>query len=148
MGEIEGVRLTPLRMVHVPEGDVYHGVKAGDPGYVGFGEAYFSTIHPGSIKPWKLHRRMTLNLIVVRGLVRFVVHDDRQDSRTCGVMCEYRCGFPEGYSRLTIAPGLWMAFQGLGAETSLLLNVADIAHDPDEAIRGRLDDYPFDWSLQ
>lgn len=148
MGEIEGVWLTPLKTIHVPEGDVYHAVKAGDPGYVGFGEAYFSTIHPGSIKPWKLHRRMTLNLIVVRGLVRFVVHDDRHDSKTRGVTREYRSGFPDAYLRLTITPGLWMAFQGLGNETSLLLNVADIAHDPEEAIRGHLDDYPFDWSFR
>jgi dTDP-4-dehydrorhamnose 3,5-epimerase len=148
MGEIEGVRLTPLNVIHVPEGDVYHALKASDPGYVGFGEAYFSTIHPGSVKPWKRHLRMTLNLIVVRGRVRFVVHDDRPDSLTRGLTREYRIGFPDGYARLTIGPGLWMAFQGLAGETSLLLNVADIAHDPEEAIRGGLDDYPFDWSIK
>jgi dTDP-4-dehydrorhamnose 3,5-epimerase len=147
MGKIEGVLLTSLKIIHVPEGDVFHAMKVNDPGYEGFGEAYFSMIHSGVIKPWKRHCRMTLNIVVINGLVRFVVHDDRPLSPTFGVTAEYRVGLPDNYSRLTIAPGLWMSFQGLSTETSLLLNVADIIHDPVEADRGSKDDFAFDWSI-
>ena len=148
MGKIEGVLLTPLKVIHVAEGDVFHAIKSNDPGYVDFGEAYFSTIHSGVIKPWKRHTRMTLNLVVIKGLVRFVVHDDRPHSPTLGVTSEYVIGLPDNYSRLTITPGLWMSFQGLGIETSLLLNVADIPHEPAEADRGGKDDFAFDWSIK
>lgn len=148
MGGIEGVTLTPLRVIHVAEGDVFHAMKANDPGYVSFGEAYFSTIHPGVNKPWKRHCKMTLNLVVITGLIRFVVHDDRPLSPTLGMTSEYRVGLPGNYSRLTIAPGLWMSFQGLGTGTSLLLNIADITHDPAEADRGGKDDFVFDWSIK
>lgn len=148
MDEIEGVALTPLKVIHVAEGDVFHAMKVNDPGYVGFGEAYFSTIHAGAVKPWKRHRRMTLNLVVIKGLVRFVVHDDRPLSPTLGVTAEYRVGLPDNFSRLTIAPGLWMSFQGLGTGTSLLLNVADITHDPAEAERGGKDDFSVDWGIK
>ena len=147
MGVIAGVTLTPLKIVKVADGDVFHGMKASDPGYSGFGEAYFSSVHHGVVKPWKRHRRMTLNLVVIGGLIRFVVHDDRPGSETCGTSVEYRLGLPDHYARLTVAPGLWMAFQGLAAGTSLLLNIADLAHDPAEAERGATDDFPFDWSL-
>lgn len=146
MGLIDGVSLTPLKIVQVVDGNVYHAVKINDSGYVGFGEAYFSTIHQGSIKPWKRHKQMTLNLIVIAGMIRFVVHDDRAESPTCGQTAEYRSGLPDAYSRLTIAPRLWMAFQGLGPGTSILLNIADISHDPNEADRGHKDIFPFDWS--
>lgn len=148
MGLIDGVSLTQLKVIHVPDGDVFHAIKASDPGYAGFGEAYFSTVHHGVVKPWKRHRQMTLNLVVIEGRVRFVVHDDRPDSTTCGVTAEYRIGLPDAYARLTIAPGLWMAFQGLAPGTSMLLNVADLAHDPAEADRRVKDDFPFDWSIR
>jgi dTDP-4-dehydrorhamnose 3,5-epimerase len=147
MGEIEGVLTTPLKIIHVPEGDVFHALKASDAGYVDFGEAYFSTVHGGAIKPWKRHNKMTLNLIVIEGLVRFVVHDDRPQSSTFGVTSEYLVGLPDKYSRLTVPPGLWMAFQGLGVGTSRLLNVADIVHDPLECDRGSHDDFAFDWNI-
>tara|TARA_Y100001954_G_C15282509_1_gene347412 strand:- start:206 stop:478 length:273 start_codon:yes stop_codon:yes gene_type:complete len=90
---------------------------------------------------------MTLNLVVITGLVRFVVHDDRPLSTTFGLTAEYRLGLSENYSRLTIAPGLWMAFQGLGKSTSLLLNLADLVHDPSESDRCELDHFSFDWSV-
>jgi len=147
MGKIKGVALTPLKVIHIAEGDVLHAMKVNDPGYVNFGEAYFSTIHAGVIKPWKRHSRMTLNLVVVNGLVRFVVHDDRPDSPTLGVTSEYLVGLPDNYSRLTIPPGLWMSFQGLDVGSSLLLNITDIPHDPAEADRGGKDDFVFDWSI-
>lgn len=148
MGEIEGVTLSPLKIISVAEGDVFHAMKANEPGYIGFGEAYFSTIHAGVIKPWKRHRDMTLNLVVINGLIRFVVHDDRPLSPTFGVTSEYRIGLPDNYSRLTIPPGLWMAFQGLGITTSILLNVANIAHNPSESDRACIDDFSFDWSIK
>lgn len=146
MGLIDGVSLIPLEIVRVPDGNVYHAIKKSDFGYVGFGEAYFSTVHQGSVKPWKRHHRMTLNLVVIAGLIRFVVHDDRAESPTCGKTTEYRLGLPDLYSRLIIAPGLWMAFQGVGSGTSLLLNIADIPHDPNEVDRGHQDEFPFNWS--
>ena len=147
MGEIEGVVKTSLKVIHVTDGDVYHAIKVNDIGYVNFGEAYFSTIHSGVIKPWKRHTKMTLNLVVIKGLVRFVVHDDRPNSSSLGVTSEYVLGLPDNYFRLTISPGLWMAFQGLGEGTNILLNIADIPHDPAEADRGKKDDFKFDWSL-
>ena len=49
MGEIdiEGVIVTPLKTIFHPKGDIYHGIKKDDNGYLGFGEAYFSTIKYG-----------------------------------------------------------------------------------------------------
>ena len=146
MGSIDGVIFTPLTKVPVPDGDVFHGMKVTDPGYAGFGEAYFSTINSGAIKSWKRHLRMTLNLIVISGKVRFVVHDDRTESLTKGQTVAYDLEFPGQYARLTIPPNLWMAFQGRALAPSVLLNLASIPHDPDEAKRKSLDEIAFDWS--
>ena len=62
---IGGVILTPLKIIDVEGGDVLHGMKKSDTGYMGFGEAYFSMIKPGVIKAWKRHQKMTLNILVI-----------------------------------------------------------------------------------
>ena len=142
---IEGVLITPLREIETPGGNVFHAMKAGESGYRGFGEAYFSTMQSGKIKPWKRHNRMTLNLVVPIGKIRFVLYDDRANSPSKNSFAEVVLGNPGHYARLTVPPGLWMAFQGATEGTSWLLNVADLPHDPSEADRLSLDEIPYDW---
>lgn len=140
---MEGVLLTQLKQIYHPKGDVFHGMKKSDPGFFGFGEAYFSTIHRGEVKPWKKHLRMTLNLVVPIGKIRFVLHDDRVGSATKGQTFSVEIG-SDNYQRLTVTPGIWMAFEGIGEGLNLLLNIADLEHDPEEVERAELDrfDYP------
>ncbi|HET9570516.1 MAG TPA: dTDP-4-dehydrorhamnose 3,5-epimerase [Bacteroidales bacterium] len=141
---MEGVLLTPLKQIYHPKGDVFHGMKKSDPGFTCFGEAYFSTVYPGEIKPWKKHLRMTLNLVVPVGKIRFVMHDDRPDSMTNGQSLSVEIG-PDNYQRLTVSPGIWMAFEGLADGLNLLLNMADMEHDPDEVERAELDRFQYDF---
>lgn len=139
---INGVILTPLKQIYHPKGDVFHGMKKSDSGFSGFGEAYFSTIHAGDVKPWKKHLRMTLNLVVPVGKIRFVVYDDRNGSSTQGQTMSVELG-PDNYQRLTLPPGVFMAFEGIGEGLNLLLNVADLEHDPDEVERVDLDRFEY-----
>ena len=141
---IDGVLLTPLRKIFHPQGDVFHGIKKSDAGYVDFGEAYFSTVTQGEIKAWKKHLQMTLNLVVPVGKIRFVLFDDRENSPTKGIFNEFVLSL-ENYARLTIPPQIWMAFQGLD-EQNLLLNIADLEHSPDEIERKTLLEINYSWS--
>lgn len=134
---MDGFRVTPERRIDNPRGDILHAMKASSPGFAGFGEAYFSMVNPGDVKGWKRHNRMTLNLIVPVGQVRFVLHDEK-DFETILLG-------PSDYGRVTVQPGLWMAFQGAAASPSMLLNIADIEHDPAEADSVALDHFRFDW---
>ena len=140
---IEGIILTPLKQIYHPKGDVFHAMRKSDMGFIGFGEAYFSTVHVGDIKPWKKHLRMTLNLIVPVGKIRFVLYDDRTLSPTLGQTMSAEIGL-ENYQRLTVPPGVWMAFEGLGEGLNLLLNVADMEHDPDEVERAELERFRYE----
>ncbi|MEM7240097.1 MAG: dTDP-4-dehydrorhamnose 3,5-epimerase [Pseudomonadota bacterium] len=132
---IAGVSLTPLRQIATPGGDVMHALKAEEPDFHGFGEAYFSAVQAGAIKGWKRHTRMVMNLIVPVGRIGFLIRDERGGSPTMGaaVRAVLSPDAPETYARLTVAPDLWMAFAGQAPGTSLLLNVASLSHDPAEA---------------
>lgn len=132
MGRITGVVATPLRVIPGESGDVMHAIKATDENFVGFGEAYFSSVLNGAKKGWKKHRKMVLNLVVVSGAIRFVLFDDRPGSETYHEFEELVLS-RDNYQRLTVPPGIWMAFTGLTDETNLLLNIASIPHDPLEA---------------
>ena len=140
---VEGVMLTPLKIIDTPGGDVLHGLKQSDPGYAGFGEAYFSSVEAKVVKGWKRHRRMILNLVVPLGAVRFVIYDDRPQSPTCGVF-QHMTLYTNNYQRLTVPPMVWMAFQGM-EEGGVLLNVASIEHDPEEVDRKAVEEIVFDW---
>ena len=132
---IEGVFLSDLKIIPTENGSVFHGIKANENTYRGFGEAYFSSIVNGKIKGWKQHLKMTLNLIVPVGAIRFVIFDDRPNSITYKSFNEFCLGPEIKYKRLTVPPGVWMAFQGVGNDLNLLLNIASIPHDPGEVLQ-------------
>ena len=131
---IEGVLITPLKQIYHPQGNVFHAMKKSDVGFNGFGEAYFSTVHHKQIKPWKKHLKMTLNFVVPVGQIRFVLYDDRADSSTNGNFYDVTLSH-DYYMRLTIPSGIWVAFEGVGKELNLLLNLANLEHDPLEVER-------------
>lgn len=142
---IQGVELHPLKHIIVPKGDIFHALKSTDEGYAGFGEAYFSQIESGAVKGWKRHNRMTLNIIVPVGKIRFVVYDDRQGSATNGKFQEVILSPESNYQRLTLAPGLWMAFQGMDKGLSMLMDIIPEPHDPSEADRKDIEEIKFNF---
>ena len=97
--DIEGLLLTSLKVINVSGGDVLHAMKNTDKDFTTFGEAYFSEIFSGSIKGWKRHRKMTLNLIVPIGSIRFVIFNSKK-------LCKVVTLSKDNYSRLTIPPML------------------------------------------
>lgn len=139
--KLDQILVTSLDRIPASGGDVMHAMKNGDMGYTGFGEAYFSWVHPGAVKAWKKHQRMTMNLVVPIGQVRFVFYSLSTET-----------GFREEilgsarYARVTVPPGIWFGFQGIAESSSLVLNIADIQHDQKECLRKKTHEIPFDWS--
>jgi dTDP-4-dehydrorhamnose 3,5-epimerase len=132
MGLINDILITPLKVIPAGSGEVMHALKNSEISFQGFGEAYFSTVDNHSAKGWKKHKRMISNLIVPSGKIRFVLFDDRPASTSFKMLQEVELS-RDNYQRLTVPPGIWMAFQGKSDETNMLLNIASIPHDPAEA---------------
>jgi len=141
---INDVLITPLNIIDTTGGNVMHAMKEIDVGFSGFGEAYFSDVELKSIKAWKRHRDMTLNLIVPVGKIRFVLFDDRKESDN---QFQEIIISRDNYCRLTVPPMIWMGFQGLSSNGSMLLNIANIVHDPEEVDRKDINEIEFDWSV-
>ena len=130
-------KLKKLQQIPVVGGDVYHVLKASDTEFENFGEAYFSNVDSGVVKAWKRHKRMTLNLVVPKGEVRFVLANaNKFETIIIG---------EKNYSLLTVYPGVWFGFQGLSIDTSLVLNLANVEHDNTEVDRCDVSTFEFDW---
>ena len=142
---IDGVLITPLKIIDVPGGNVLHAMKKEDNGFNGFGEAYFSTVEHKVIKGWKRHFEMTLNIVVPIGHIRFVLFDDRDSSQTKGSYQEVSLS-RNNYQRLTVPPMIWFAFEGIAKESSLLLNLASISHRKEEQENLSLDEIRYKWN--
>jgi dTDP-4-dehydrorhamnose 3,5-epimerase len=141
---IKDVLITKLDVIDTPGGNVMHGIKETSIGYSGFGEAYFSQVNESAVKAWKRHKNMTLNLVVPVGKIKFVLFDDRDESN---IRFQEVIISRDNYCRLTVPPMVWMGFQGLSSEESMLLNIANIEHDPGEVDRLEIDKINYDWSM-
>lgn len=142
---IDDVILTSLGIIEVEGGNVLHAMKQEDKGFSSFGEAYFSTIEHKVIKGWKRHFEMTLNIVVPIGHIRFVLFDDRDNSKTQGFYQEVSLS-RNNYQRLTVPPMIWFAFEGIAKESSFLLNLASIPHRKEEQENLSLDEIRYKWN--
>ena len=140
---LSDILVTPLKRITNAGGDVLHALKNYDIGYEGFGEVYFSWVEHGAIKAWKCHKRMTMNLIVPMGAISLVFHLRNQKN----IFRTENIG-EDRYVRLTVPPGIWFGFQGMAFERSLLMNIANITHDPEEVLRKKTSEFVYNWSTQ
>ena len=129
--------MTPLARIETEGGEVMKAMIPGVDGAPDVAEAYFSRVDPYAVRAWKLHTEMTVNVVVPYGHVRFVISTD-------GGYEAFDLGPDHDYARLTIGPGTWFGFQG-GASGGLILNLADVAHRPNEG-RGRdIEAFDYAW---
>ncbi len=136
--KISEIKATKLSIIDNDKGPIMHALKISDNGYSKLGEIYFSEIFYGKTKGWKRHKNMTMNLVVPEGLVKFVFYDSNID-----YFQEYEIG-TSNYLRLTVPPGLWFAFKGLGKK-NLVMNISDIEHDPLESENKNISEIYYNW---
>ena len=146
---IDGVVITPLHQIFDERGKVMHMLREDSPNFLRFGEIYFSCTYPGAIKAWHLHKQMTLNYAVIHGEIKYVLYDDRPDSKTRGCIQEFFLS-PENYCLVTVPPLIWNGFKGIGDKVSIVANCATLPHHPHEIERKSAFDpsIPYDWQIQ
>ena len=143
---INGVKTTPLKQIVDERGKIMHMMKKDSEIFEKFGEIYFSTVNPGFIKAWHLHKETTLNYACVKGKVKLVLLDDRKDSSTFGQYQELMLS-PKDYFLVTIPPFIWNGFKGLDDSESIIANCITLSHDEKEMVRRNPDDkyFKYDW---
>ena len=134
------IKITPLKIINVPSGDVMHGLKKKELKKTwSFGEAYFSKIKYKKVKAWKYHKKMTLNFVVPYGKVKFVFYLPSVNKFKKVEIGEKK------YLRLTVPPKVWFGFQGISKKESIILNIANIEHTKKEVLTLKKNKINFNW---
>jgi len=143
------VEIIQLKKIPDERGTIFHMLRSDDAIFEKFGEIYFSTIYPGVIKGWHIHREMILNYAVIQGMIKLVLYDERDGSTTRGNLMEVFMG-EENYILVKIPPMVWNGTKGMGTKMAIIANCATMPHDPNEMERKDpfSDDIPYDWDLK
>ncbi|MEK7105265.1 MAG: dTDP-4-dehydrorhamnose 3,5-epimerase family protein [Patescibacteria group bacterium] len=144
MANIEGVVVTPLKIIADERGSVMHVLRSDAPYFKQFGEVYISTINPGVVKGWKRHSRSTSNMAVPIGKMKFVLRDTRPDSPTFDVVQEVELG-EDAYQLLTVPPGVVYGWKSLTDRIAYVINCASELWAPDESQNLPLETYGYSW---
>ena len=109
------------------KGDVYKIINKKSKNFSGFGELYLSSLNKGISKGWNFHKKMTLNLFVVKGRVMFFLKRDKK---------VFRINLNEDQNEiLTIKPKVWVKMVNLSLKESKIINFANLVHNKNEIIK-------------
>jgi dTDP-4-dehydrorhamnose 3,5-epimerase len=110
-------------------GYLYEILRADDPEYVKFGQAYISTTTPGTIKAFHRHFHKTDHIACVAGQVKLVVvRENINKGDPPFTVFEYHLS-PISPKLVTIPPGLWHGWQSVGSVEAVLLSITTEVHD-------------------
>lgn len=147
---IDGVLLRPLVWHNDQRGSLAELVRADDPELmvVPFGQVYVTTLYPGVVKAWHLHREQWDRMVCLRGRVLLGLVDGRPGSPTEGAQMRVVLG-DRNFAVARIPAGVWHGLKNIGPEEAMVVNVVSHpyrAEAPDEVRRPPHGDLPFDWS--
>ena len=146
---IDGVRVKELRVIPDERGRIMEMLRSDDDLFLGFGQAYVTTVYPGVVKAWHYHRVQTDNFVVVSGMAKVVLYDDREASATRGQVNEFFMG-DRNPILVQVPPLVCHGYKGIGADEVLLVNFPTEVYRPEQPDEYRLDPHrsgiPYDWA--
>jgi dTDP-4-dehydrorhamnose 3,5-epimerase len=145
---IHGVQVKPLKVIADERGYVMEMLRSDDPFFQRFGQSYVSVAYPGVVKGWHYHTVQTDHFVIVKGMMKVVLYDQRADSPTKGMINEFFMG-EKNPILITIPPGVVHGMKGVGVEPAMLVNVPTEPYrhgKPDEfRIDPHKNDIPYSW---
>lgn len=146
---IEGVETKVLKVISDERGRLMEMLREDDSLYIKFGQIYLTTAFPGVVKGWHYHKKQVDNFVVVRGMMKIVLYDQREGSRTLGEIDEFFLGEHQPFL-LQIPAGVCHGFKCVGEQEAMVINCPTEVYNYSEPDEYRIDphdnDIPYDWS--
>lgn len=151
MAEIDGVWTKTLKVVPDERGRLMEILRNDDEGFNQFGQVYMTTNYPGVVKAWHLHRVQEDNVACVKGMIKLVLYDAREDSSTHGTVSEYFLG-DHNPMLVSVPAGVYHGWKGIEPDESIVINVTtELYHyaKPDEhRLPFDTPEIPYDWDIE
>ena len=146
---IDGVKTKVLKVIPDERGLLMEILRCDDDIFDKFGQVYLSVAFKERVKAWHYHKLQTDNFTCVKGLMKVVLYDDREDSPTKGEISEYFIGEKRPLL-ISVPPNVWHGFKAVD-ESAYFISVPNLPYNYDEPDEYRLppdtDKIPYDWGL-
>jgi dTDP-4-dehydrorhamnose 3,5-epimerase len=146
---IDGVIVKKLKVIPDERGYLMEMLRADDPFFQKFGQVYLTVAYPDAVKGWHYHKIQTDHFVAVSGMVKVVLYDQREDSKTRGEINEFFMGVHNPIL-LVIPPLVLHGMKGIGAEPGMVINCPTEVYRYEGPDEHRIDPYtggiPYDWS--
>lgn len=149
MKYIDGVIIKKLKVIPDERGRLMEMLRYDDSLYKKFGQLYMTTVFPEVVKGWHYHKIQIDNFVCVKGMLKIVLYDSRENSPTKGMVNEFFMGIHNPIL-LQIPPLVIHGMKGTGTEEGILINCPTEPYNSDTPDEFRVDphsnDIPYDWN--
>lgn len=146
---IHGVTARNLKEIADERGRLMEIMRRDDKEFSAFGQVYVTTAYPGVVKAWHCHKLQDDNMTALRGMVKIVLYDDREDSPTRGAINEFFIG-DHNHTLLHIPRSVWHGFKCISDSEAMIVNVVTECYNYDKPDEYRKaphgSDIPYDWT--
>jgi dTDP-4-dehydrorhamnose 3,5-epimerase len=146
---IDGVQVKQLKVIPDERGRLMEMLRSDDELFIKFGQMYMTTAYPGAVKAWHYHKKQWDNFVVVRGMMKVVLYDDRKNSTTRGLINEFFIGEHQ-QMLVKIPPFVFHGFKCISEHEAIVINAPTEVFNYTEPDEFRMDahtkDIPYDWS--
>ena len=146
---IKDVKIKKLKVVPDERGRLMEMLRSDDGLFIKFGQAYMTTAYPGVVKGWHYHKKQVDNFTIVKGMMKVVLYDSREDSPTFKEVNEFFMG-EHNQMLLQIPNYVFHGFKCIGETEAMCINLPTEVYDYDEPDEFRVDphspDIPYDWN--
>lgn len=147
---IEGVVIKKLRVIPDERGRLMEIFRCDDPNFRKFGQTYMTTNYPGVVKAWHWHKTQYDNVACLKGMIKMVLYDRRDDSPTKGQVQELFIGEHQP-ALITIPPGVCHGWKCISECESIVVNIPTEVYQYDEPDEHRLpfdsEEIPYKWDI-
>ncbi|MBL7075231.1 dTDP-4-dehydrorhamnose 3,5-epimerase family protein, partial [candidate division KSB1 bacterium] len=117
---IEGVKLKELRVIPDERGRLMEILRSDDEMFKKFGQVYMTTTYPQVVKAWHYHKIQDDNFAAIKGMVKVVLYDGREDSPTRGEVNEFFVG-EHNPLLIHVPKGVYHGWKCIGEEEAIVV---------------------------
>jgi len=146
---ISGVLVKKLKVIPDERGRLMEILRSDDEMFSRFGQVYMTTAYPGVVKGWHYHKKQFDNMAVVKGMMKIVLYDSREDSPTKGEVNEFFAG-EHNPILVHIPPFVYHGFKCISPREAIVVNTPTETYNYKEPDEFRVDPHkneiPYDWN--
>jgi dTDP-4-dehydrorhamnose 3,5-epimerase len=123
-------------------------MRCDDEFFTKFGQVYMTTVYPGVVKGWHYHKIQADNLVIIKGMMKIVLYDDRKNSKTFKEINEFFSG-EHNPILVHIPVEILHGFKCISEIEAICINVTTEPYNYEKPDEYRVDPHskeiPYDW---